>query len=66
MVIFGVIQPVFEQYEAESPQKTSDVCVKIFKIQPACVAAPFLFLKKRIQFKNHDEDQTKNYEEVCA
>jgi hypothetical protein len=46
MDIFGVIQPVFEQYEAESPQKTSDVCVKIFKIQPACVAAPFLFLKK--------------------
>jgi hypothetical protein len=46
MDIFGVIQPASEQYQAESPQKTSDICVIISNNQPACVAAPFLCLKK--------------------
>jgi hypothetical protein len=46
MDIFGVVRPVFEQYQAESPQKTSDIRVTISKNRPACIAATFLFLKK--------------------
>jgi len=46
MDISGVVQPAFEQYQAENPQKTLDICVIISINRPACVAAPFLFLEK--------------------
>jgi len=44
MDISVVVQPAFEQNQAESPQQTADICIRIFKFQPTCVAAPFLSL----------------------
>ena len=54
MDIFGVIQPAFEQYQAESRQKTSDVCVIISNNLPACFTALQAFIENMVRGERHE------------